>query len=151
MVGWSLPQANSCKVGLARPTVSPNHWRPFGARALSALVEESLPLLDAANERYVGHAIGNPGADAVGCHGHQRNIPGEGGGVLRWDEPPDKVKGHKRGWGYIDKFGEFVISPWFYHAGIFTNGLAIVKRSRNGAPVFINKSGKIVLDCEQEM
>ena len=60
-------------------------------------------------------------------------------------EPPEKVKGHRKGWGYIDKFGEFVISPWFYHAGIFKSGLAIVKKSRNSAPVFINKKGEIVL------
>lgn len=63
--------------------------------------------------------------------------------VTEFFEPPEKLKGKPSGWGFINKWGEFVIPPQYAVISIFQGGLAIVQRSRNSIRLYINKSGMV--------
>ena len=49
-------------------------------------------------------------------------------------------------WGFIDKQGEYVISPQFYYANNFREGLAPVILEEDGKEGYINRRGKIVIN-----
>lgn len=48
-------------------------------------------------------------------------------------------------WGYINKFGKFVISPIYSSASNFKEGLASVWKDNNSTMGFINITGKVII------
>ncbi len=53
-------------------------------------------------------------------------------------------------WGYIDRTGEFQLSPKWVYAGVFSDGLAAVASGATGARWngFINKAGEVTFETQ---
>jgi hypothetical protein len=52
------------------------------------------------------------------------------------------VRSNNRQWGFVDKDGQFVISPQFYHVRNFTEGVAAVKKNATSMYIYIDKTGR---------
>ena len=65
-------------------------------------------------------------------------------------EAPEKLKGKPSGWGFINKWGDFMIHPQYAVVSIFNGGLAIVQRTRNSIRLYINKSGIVLTPGERQ-
>ena len=56
-------------------------------------------------------------------------------------------------WGFIDTQGNLVIEPEFKHVGVphFSEGLASIKKEKQGKYVYINKKGQVEIETDADV